>query len=76
MRLSTEIFKIAAQMIEDQRLPQTMDATTSPDEQAGVNLGNPGRSALSLLGKVPRFTAREPDPKVVLPSGGGEAAGQ
>ncbi len=73
MRLSSYIFKIAAQMLEDQALPQTMDASTSPDEQAGVPLGAPGHSALSLLGKVPRFSAREPDPKVVLPSGGGEA---
>ena len=73
--LSPDIFKFAVQMIEDQALPQTMDASTSPEEQAGVPLSQPGTSVLSLLGKVPRFTAREPDPKVVLPSGGSGDAG-
>lgn len=65
-------FKIAAQLIEEQLLPQAAEpADISPELQAdpaAVQAQQPGGSVLSLLGKQ-NATATEPAPKVVTDTG-------
>lgn len=65
------IFKIAAQLIEEQLLPQAAEpADISPEMQQDPRAQKPlaGSSVLSLLGKQ-NATATEPAPKVVTDTG-------
>lgn len=64
-------FKIAAQLIEEQLLPQAAEpADISPELQQdpAAPQQQPGGSVLSLLGKQ-NATATEPAPKVVTDTG-------
>jgi len=66
-------FKIAAQLIEEQLLPQAAEpADISPEIQSNTALQQlqprAGRSVLTLLGKQ-KATATEPAPKVVTDTG-------
>lgn len=64
-------FKIAAQMIQEQLLPQAAEpADISPElqQEPAAQPGHIGGSVLTLLGKQ-NATATEPAPKVVSDTG-------
>lgn len=64
-------FKIAVQLIQEQMLPQAMEAadTPTPGDESAPSAQWDG-TALSLLGKKnPAATTTEPAPKVVTDTG-------